>query len=551
MINMNILSQVMPGLEAIDFQAKPTFGRKMTEVFQEVIDYRDNLNYSKVDDNVDAHRRYRIDQVNKFCRNTMSDKLRKVVKAELGLDVKKIFMFGGEYDGINGFFAVTVDFDDWKAALDLESRMTASGFGDQFSSDPDRVEEMTHMADNLDLHNAKLTKSTFGKNRKIYCSMYFDINTAFLVEDFYPTGFAKAMSAEEVAAIMMHECGHMLTIIEHSADLYFTYGRAMTKVNKLASDPNHNFKAILDTASVELIPAIKKLVNLCNTDSVMYASAKRIGNTLVAAIEGLRKLYGNESQNTENESWVYTIGSFVGNIICLAIYTIFYAFFILCFFVMGGVLIYECMKLGYVDEKPNGEKSADIKANYNNTFLLERWADEFVARQGYGEYLASSLNKLNDYFTYGNLGTVTSYRLRNSTIFNAICVCYGWVLDKVSPLAYLEPVGYEGQFKRIKRVLQNTYGFFTDEHVNKDIQRVWLKNVKRLEEEMDRAKTVSDTAMGQAFYQILKDLTNPFQWYQLIKNGGLDRDYSILQDRLDDLSKNSLNALAAKLKTRA
>ena len=38
--------------------------------------------------------------------------------------------------------------------------------------------------------------------------------------------------------------------------------------------------------------------------------------------------------------------------------------------------------------------------NKNSLFLLERWADEFVSRQGYGNYLSSGLVKFHKAINY-------------------------------------------------------------------------------------------------------------------------------------------------------
>ena len=534
----------MPGQAAIDFQISSTLGKNLTALFQTVLDYRDNLDYSSVQNTVHAHRLFRIDKVYSFFKDNVCQKFMDVVSKETGLIIKKINMIGGETAGVCGYFAVDLSFHDWKAALEMQTRMTGNA-DNYFRGTKEAAEELAEMAKQLDLSTGKIKKPIYGKNRKIQVSIYFDINTAFLIEDFLPAKFAKPFTAGEIAAIMMHEIGHALTMVEHSADTFATQTRAQSAIQylKKSNDP----KGAVSDACSTLLPAIKELKKSVSTSDKSSTTVIKIANTLEAGLKGLQSIV--DTENLEEESWSYTVGTFTGNILLLALGFICIVYLNFCFFIAGGLLFTEIGRLTYTDTNTGGDKTSDLKSNSNNTFKIERWADEYVSRHGYGAELASGLNKLHEYFKYGVLGSITSHRLRNSTLFNFICIVYGSIMDKMLIISYLDPHGYENQFSRLSRVLENTYGFFKGEPIPGPAMDQWIRSVETIKAQMKEAKTVSDTEFGKACYNTMRNLISPVRWVQLVYDGNLARDTEIMANQVDAMTNNPFFFIAAKLKS--
>ena len=534
----------MPGQEAINFQISSTLGKNLTNLFQTVLDFRDNINYSKVPDTVEAHRKFRIAEVYRFFKSTIVQKFMDVVKKETGLFVKTVYLVGGEDVGVSGYFAVDLSFHDWKSAIDMQNRMTGNDQGN-FGGTRQAASELAEMAKHLDLNSGQLKKTTYGDKHKIQVNIYFDVNAAFLVEDFLPNKFAQPFTAGEIAAIMMHEVGHALTMVEHSADTFATYTRAASAIQYLKKSKDTK-GAISDTCST-LLPAIKELKTAASKDGKPDPTITKVADTLIAGLMGLQKLV--DSEDLESESWVYTTLAFTGNILLMGLVFICTAYLNFCFFACGCFLLTEIGRLTYTDSFNGKDKAGDLKSNYNNTFKIERWADEYVTRHGFGAELATGLNKLNDYFKYGSLGTVTSHRLRNSTLFNFICVVYGSMVDKMFPMSYLDPHGYENQYNRLSRVLENTYGFFKNEPVPGVATDQWIRSVETIKVQMKQAKTLSDTEVGKAFYNTLRNLISPVRWVQLVNDGNLARDTEIMNNQVDSLSNNPFFFISSKLKS--
>ena len=215
---------------------------------------------------------------------------------------------------------------------------------------------------------------------------------------------------------------------------------------------------------------------------------------------------------------------------------------------MQMITLVELMKYSYVDEHGDGGKAADRRNNKNSLFLLERWADEFVARQGYGNYLSSGLVKFHKAVNYivnasPEFNLIHHDRSINKlSIYSAAVNIYLSICDSISLMNYLEPVIYENNYNRLKRILENSKGIFKEEKLPDNCVYEWIAKCKETEAQMQKAKRFTDTEFGKAAINTLHNLfiLEPVNLWQLIKDGKLDRDCAILEDRLDDMRNNSL-----------
>lgn len=539
MVNINKLI----GCEAIHFQMQSKLGKRLTDLFQTIIDYRDNLDYSKIPNEITAQRNFRVKAVSNFFKNSIVEKFKKIVSEETGLTVKRIFSYGGDENGIMGLYAVDLSFGDVESAMENMDRMTSTG-SMMYTSDREAVEDMMSIAEAFDPKTGRLTKQYFGKDKKIAVDMYFDINTAFLIADFYPKAYAEPFTAGEIAAIMMHEIGHVLTVSEHMADVYATKRRLETYMNFMKKN---DFKSVgfLKALKEIAVPKLKELAKRDFGNKVANDSMRRLVNTLVAGINGINDMY---DKDPEPESWITTAFHVFGNILLMGVILLGMLFSTIGILTPLMLLIHTLEQYQYVNENMYGKKSSDVNANFTNTYQLERWADEFVARHGMGAELSSGLNKLFKYFE-NYTGSYSSHRLRQSTLWNCLIVGYNWLFDKLCLFSYLDPVGYENQYNRVMRILQNTYGFFKNTNVPPKVIEYWIRNVEDIKQNAKNAKKMSDTELAKVIYRMLKLMTNPVEWVVMIKDGSLDRDTEILANRIDDLLQNPLYYQAAKLKS--
>jgi hypothetical protein len=224
---------------------------------------------------------------------------------------------------------------------------------------------------------------------------------------------------------------------------------------------------------------------------------------------------------------------------------------------MQAITLVELGKYCYVDEHGDGGKAADRRNNRNSLFLLERWADEFVSRQGYGNHLASGLVKFHKAINYivnasPEFNLIHNDRSINKlSIYSAVVNIYLSICDSISLMNYLDPVIYENNYNRLKRILENSKGIFKEAKLPDGCVYEWIAKCRETEVQMQKAKRFTDSDFVKAAINTLHNLAilEPVNLWQMIKDGKLDRDCTILEDRLDDMRNNSLFMMSHLFKT--
>ena len=538
---MSNISALIPGIESIAYQPTSSLGKSLTKVFQDVIDFKNSLDYSKCKNDVHSQREYRLNEVNEYVKKTMVPNFIKTIKDEIGLVITKVYTFGGADEDISGMYAVDITFDNWKDALETIGRETAED-NTNYGSSREAIGEMAKMCENLDLKTGKLKSSTYGKKRKILCKMYFDVNFAFCMDDFIVDNVTENFTAEEIAAIMMHECGHILTIVEHAGDMYWTKNRLN---NIMQASKNWDpIVAIKDMKDL-LIPVLKKSASSTVGDSKIDNIIRKYNLTLINAINALSEAAGDEAQG---ESWIITIGSLLFNPFYIFIKIIILLLIYSCIWLPYTVYILnEAAKHTAVDETVSGDKSGDLYTTRINLTMNERRADSFVAKHGMGLYLTSGLNKFNKAFGSYSLGYISSDRIRHSTIFSCIVKMTCFFFDWFSMWNYCDTSVYENQYNRNKRVRENTYKFFKNPKIPGPIRDMWIHNVEEMDKAIKESKKLSDTEVGQAIQNIILNLTNPVRYWLYLRDNHLERDMMKLQNAIDSLGNNKFWMLSYKL----
>lgn len=520
------------GLEAIDFQISSGLKKKLTDVFQMGIDFRDNLDYSHVGESEAEKKEYRVREVFNYFRNTIAPKFMQVVKDETGLIVQRVHCIGGPEYGITGYFAVDLSMNDERAAAESLDRMTGTG-NYPYAKDKEAVDDFAKMCEAWDQKSGRITKSVWGKDKKISVDMFFDVNCAYCSRDFAPEAFAADFTAAELAAIMCHETGHANSVIEHAGDMYVTRRRLDKWISGFRQEKDTSRAA--DIIKM-LLPWVQKQAKVKTDCAAANNFIKKAYGALDEVGKRMLKIYDTERGS---ENFFYTLGNLVFNLFWMWVLIWVQVILWVSEVMWVIILLYELGRYGFTDKTAQGTKGTDIGANRTNIFLLERWADEYVVRHGLGAELASGLNKLNRVFE-NVIGDVSSARLRNSTLFNCLCKVFNFFMDKFCVMSYFEPTGYEDQYARAKRIEQDTFAFFKNPNIPGPIADEWINSVKQIQADMKRAKTFSDTKMGKAIFHLIRTLFSPVSWAQALTDAKLSEDLFNMLNELDDLQNNPL-----------
>lgn len=514
------------GQEAIHFQVHSSLMKGLTKVFQDTIDYRNNLKFGSETAIMES----RITQVYKYVRNTTVPNMVKTIGDNTNLIVTKVVLTGT--DQLTGMFAVNLGMDNDLDAEDVLNMQT--GQISAPTSVRESLEEMMQMHENLNIKTGKLSSAKFGKTkqRKISCVLYMDVLMAFLLHDYIPVGISETLTAEELAAIYTHEIGHVLTMVERSGDYYLTIARNTEHLSKVVKNDDKK-KAV--EAFVELgIPMLNEL-------SRNGAISKTSAETISAAIKTGSYLLEQE----EDHPIFATIGlvyNIIDTLMTVASYTL-----------VNAMIVFHIMQL--VNSLTNefaflstGKKQTDTQTTKHTYYQLERMADEFVSRHGGGADLASALNKLDAIFGAAMVtnGSIFSTRLRKSTLFTMyLNFCVG--LFKLLGNDIVAPFNYEEQRNRIKRLLQNANAMFKNQLKVGELS-YFVGEYTRLEKELD----IATKGIGKKTHQLVQDYllqyVNPITVLAMLTTGRLTNDYEKHQNQIEDLINNKLYAISAKFK---
>ena len=558
------INRMFSGMEAINFQTSSQLGKDLTAVFQEVIDFRNDL-IRKNDGpkTYNANRKYRIIKVCDFCRKNMVPKFIAAIEKNIGLKVRSlqimnvaefinlpqdIIPFGPDF-----MYAVEVNISEFgNDYVNQQYRMTGTNFRDNIYNG-EFEKDVKDLANCIDLRSGKIIRDrTRPNNIKLYVArMYFDIISAFCITDFADPDFVEPLTAEELAAIMMHECGHAMTVIEHAADSYVTSGRLNNYCTTITNTNNPKDIAKMNKAvRTNLIPAMKRAAK---GDQELTKKVNDVDKRLA----NIDTILGYVSKESPGEgTLIGGLSTLVWNVLMVHIRIAYLSVQYIVVTLLNSIYGNELQRyvIHFYDSTVRDVKSNDRRDNYNQDFLMERWADEFVARHGYGEHQASALRKLlkNIKYCASSTGRLLMYYrpLNDITIYSCLMAAYISIMWWLYPTSWIDPIAYENGYDRIKRLLQNTKGIFKEEKLPDACVYEWVAKCNEIELQMKKVKELQHTDFGKGVVNVLHNLImDPANLFQLIKDGKLDRDCAILEDRLDDMRNNALFMMSHVFRT--
>ena len=555
-----------PGNEVINFQTNSKIGKQLTEIFQEIIDYRDKFTPDQFATEEQRHKNVITETTEFFLKNS-APKMAAALR-EMNINLTNFYVYGGDY-GFSGNAGVIVHSKDIEASIELERRSV--GLNSSLISIPREKDliELAKVTEITDLKTGTFSKPTFGNGKRVNAALFFDINTFLLAQEFFPGHEDKQFTASEIASIWLHEIGHIHTISEHLANLYhyrereqnieITLQKADFKTLKSAapkmlSEIKKRFKALKTEDS-----AIDKAVGVCDTLEKFF-NDKKLDDELEASEDETAPSGSTITNSFFNFLKILLVFAFntLLSFLTFIEYTASITFGFGSFNPISIVIkLYRELSIFATNLRPSQgiRKSTDTKLNDNTSTMMnytyvERWADEYVSRMGYGAELASSLNKLNYWMTVatGSAFPVRSAAVRNNNLAITLAYLSGWMARHCRcALWFLGSYTYENQFNRVARLRQNTLAVFKNENLPGDVVDNYIGSLRKLEDELKEAKSIFDNEFFTALQHFLYSVTTGSGILDLLTDANLERDYYKLQNKLDDLSNNPLFYQAARL----
>lgn len=531
---MSALDFMRAGTEAMHYQIKSKLYSELTNFFQECIDYSNSLEPTDhIKTTSDMHD-YRVSEIHKYVHSRKQE-LIEIIERNTGFELNDLFIQEPFPDDPGyGFFAMATDPDLGSGWVDAYSRMTSTDYSREYV-----VGELSELSEQVDIATGTMTgDGTYGGGRKLRTALYFDYKYSFCLYDYFSKD-AQALTASEIAAIIMHEIGHCVTITSNLGNSWETHNRARHEMIDIVK----NIKTAKDARS-----AAKELREIYLAQEKKYKNnpkfKKLFGKDSLANLLTVKAVaYAEEL----DDSYFSTALSIAG----ITLFTVFMMLVILTIATTPIIIIItalaeEIERTCYINNN-RGDKSSDVTTNFTNTYLIERWADEYATKMGCADALASGLAKLDYNFKYTYYYS-SSHRVRNATLFSIWCKVYHFIMIWISPFAYFDTVGYENMYFRIKRIRENTLGAFKTEKLDQFTANYLLDQLESIEDNMNDVKRLGDTALARAMQNILRNVMSPVRWVQLISNANLTRDFEILANNIDALNNNAFHAMSYKIR---
>ena len=521
-------------LEAIDFQIDTKFADSIRNVYQDIINFRE----TKRGD------RHIVRDVIEYAENKIDTEFHKLWPQHLGIKLGQITLSNSP----SFFFAMQpVMGSDRELAKIIDSMTGNSLYGSGINFSKKTYEEVKKVAASFDRRKGRVAVSTYLK-KDLTMNFFFDPYVAFLIRDTLHIHL-DYFTAEELTAITLHEVGHMMSLLEHCADMFYNVSLNASII-----------KSFRDTAPLsEKIKAVREIVKDKNISKTISENSKLKPQEADAATEAVKNADNFRKEDNYNDSsW-----SFWNTILNFFISTYFLGCEILAWvFAPVNAAIWQLVQdilisfgRDYVQKGGyNQPKYSDYLANKTTAFNWERWADEYVTRYGYGSHLNTGLNKLFDSMAKTQLFTGMNDKgvdtwLRNSSVALALnyVLHYTWSFLLGGNLD--DGFGiYESQVDRMKRVIQDTANVFKRMDLPQEVVDLYIIEFEKCKKSLDE---VSMARRGEhvfaLFHRCVMSFIDPVQLGNRLLRGNIKAEYAQLANDIDELRSNQLYYNAAKL----
>jgi hypothetical protein len=594
------LSEEELGTEAIDFQINNKLGPELEALFQTVIDKRDNL----VNNEGYKYNNALADKIYGFLKDSkFAEKFQNIVEKGLGFRLKKLKLIKGLDKGPTGCFYVMPVWTDistehgWEThiAWDEQYAGKENTFKNTSPHVIDDIVEFAEIAEGFDPKAGKFTKSTYGTDKKfIIIEMGFCVNTAFL-SDIWTLKFAQdsklatkykdlgidsnsKLTAKEITAIMLHECGHIATMLERSADFTHQFIRLneilkyqvkygdKTTILKDVSKNKERIKKLTNNVLKDKASIANKSLDLINNAGSVLTALSDTNNLtsteswteVTLAVENLFKVCKEVEEETGMEGIVDSIKGIFANVTekkknfihgiaetgLLASCTFVYLYFMAIILLLG---FYSTLTVLLAPGNTK-YKTSDTNVNRRNWFQNEREADKFAIRQGYGPHLSEGLRKI---YLISNNHTIywsSSPFIQNSNVFNLIQNILNNIFPTLFLWGILENVIYEnniltGPIVRIDRTIEALMAAFKDPSIPEEMKDSYVDQIKKMKVSRDLFKSQHlKDAGSQNLSNLIVYLTfvPTTKFISMLVNGHVNQDYVKLQNQLDTFMNNEM-----------
>ena len=103
------MSEVIQGLEAINYQVKSNLGNDLAKLFQDMLIFKQSVINDPETPSGDKFVPYILDSVHKYWKDVGTKRFRDIVKQHCNLRIESFKSYGGSSQGLSAKFAICID----------------------------------------------------------------------------------------------------------------------------------------------------------------------------------------------------------------------------------------------------------------------------------------------------------------------------------------------------------------------------------------------------------------------------------------------------------
>lgn len=489
---------LVPAVERVSFQPLSPLSKKILSACQEFASYVESTRPS--DGGIPGKMRHEDLSHQALKQNGLCDQITKAMKDELNITCTMMLL---PHESLNAMYSARIS--NKGPVTDPSARL--SGLPQRGPARP-LPKVFKDLQKHHDVNTGKLKKDF---SNEYACDMYVTTGM-FMTGEIYdnPTN---VLTPAEIAAVILHEIGHAVLIIEHSADMEYRTNDALDSISYLSSttDSSSHTKtvaAVVDAvkdmeadpkakaAHLSLLEAAARTSPGRGTYVAFQIAALQISNNLISEIKS--SIFGFVAKNAA-----------VARI-----------------------------SLSLV-------KTSDTKVTQRNVNFIERYADEFASRHGFSAASVSAQIKMN------NLDAGAMQWSRVALIQNTIHA-FSNVVSLVSRML-LPPMitpyvsGYDDDIKRIELLVENNMSVFKNANMPAVVRKAMLADTEAARKLVASYKSQNYVKVNKFIWHTLLRLAQPDSATGAVIDANLVADYDRLQDLTRGLIRTPLYYHAAQL----
>ncbi len=534
--SLELLNDSIGTQEAINFQPNSQFPKELVRLFQQVFDkvkqYEEEHTTKSADEIFQKHK-YLKDVIEK----EVGTDLLKCIEKYTGFKVREITSCLPE--NLNSTFDVHVQIHNTTESFEelCETISASSGYGKPSTSigESKIIKEITDINRSLDK-----VKGTISRGSKWNVTINIPVGL-FVVKDILNLKADECqMSAENMAAVLLHEIGHIFAWVECLGDIAYMcyYGNNILRDINAAFDTNPSV-AIDDSVKFinDALPNVKNAAHL-----KLFQNATKILNRIKMKIE-------DTTDEERSGTYKFNVLKFVASQIVTIVIGI---------IVLSTVIIFPrqpIQELFRLMALPSNELSHDYVTE-KNTNMFERLADEFVSRYGMSKALNDGLIRLHKLIRNVQLSgysiPIYNKTIRDFMVIRALVFLTAMPFNIYNYLARIKNdgliSGYEHDYTRLYRNINNMHDLLKNNKLDRKIRDELLHDIEEMTDQLKRVKhKVTLNLLEKILKFILSFGDNIISGTRYIFGSAhADKDFLNLFEHLDDLLSNKSYYYSAK-----